>query len=420
MKENNPGIEIKPDQCCFCVGAGLTRAFVGSWDDLLNDTVKRIITGRWKESRDPSAPDYCLDLDGIDFFGKCETLEKGEYLLGCFWRDSDSYNESLAAKKADISLAEIVEYSIRKTTQNYIDSRDCSSVADAVCKAMSLIKDTKDALPGSADDGESVENSLASELKTLVTVIRTCLTKPIRHIINYNFDTILEKCLADPLVQDAVWKSQETPMPDFEIHVWTYGSSRKFSESDNIHYHFGEVPVSFANEDTKKAGDGRDIRVINIYHVHGICDPDITPMPIVFSEYMYNTFAEMAGNWSKQVMFSLMQRFDVVAVGFSGKDLNFRRIIRDLKISSDSEFYTSKLDHKIVLTLCMKEYEMHIEKSVKGKGLEKDEIQFIKNEYFSMVMKYHKTRLGIDVRLYDDYSMIDKVLSDMKLYLCSE
>lgn len=382
----------KDKDFCLCVGSGVTRKFVGTWSELLNQLLCTRMVNRWLE------PNYKLDvelvsehgnnrnLDGMkdivqnmdrfSFFDGEGTLEQGDYLLSDDREQnvfhSEEERQAWQEKYFSRQVSLVLEKKIRDFCTSPLKGME-DSCKDKACRDTCLIyktgraenvaevflnlKKANENVPFSnRQERQDVfsECRLYHELSTLMAVAELCLSGAVRFIINYNFDTVIEQILADDRVLGLYGR---TPDRKLHIHIWTYGSDKrslisfsgttsdtkqadgyaatKVSELYQIHYHIGEEWI-FQTQKT-------DEDVVHFFHVHGVCgEPDgwmhagngaNMIRPLVFSEHSYTEYQKAGFNWSNRTLSNLMSNFSILTVGFSGVDANFRTIARAMKNS---------------------------------------------------------------------------------------
>ena len=319
------------DDLALCVGAGVTRSFVGEWNDLLNElAIMRIIDtlaqewiselnnndinnlrsfvddhfdGACKGKACPFTNEHlpCIYLDKSK---KCKlhkisgffpigmnTLEQGEYLKDGVPDNSYSLSSSSTESYKPMQREFFFAAQVRQAIERCIN------------------KKTK----GEALESYFLANIKTCGMSTLREVIKLCLTGKIEHVITYNFDTILERLLRCDKVCEAVLEGSSESGPGIRV------------------YAYNNEPIGAFSKDRIKSE-----HVVNIYHVHGIAYEDeyYSTRPLIFSENSYLEYQRNLLNWSNLRIADVISRSHLLCVGFSGADPNFRmlnRVITDIK-----------------------------------------------------------------------------------------
>lgn len=395
---------------CLCIGAGVTAPIVGDWAELLGKITKMRYLTRWdKEVGTNQLAELLNQTPDLPLYPSADVLEQGEYLL----LDSNDHccyiGSPYETRWREQFFMEQVHVLINRSIGAYISSNcdgcnECSACTQcALCnrgKAKELFPNAESfpdyyqyvmTLPNTVkEEGEQCRRKKA--LSTLDAVIRLCLQGDIRQLIVYNFDDIIERLLTSKSVQQMYEINAEVT-----VKVFSYGGVKKECQK-GVHYHFGMFPLSFSGEENRKKC------IISLYHVHGIVADDITPIPLVFSEHSYIEYRELAFNWSNQIIMDILTRFNLLTVGFSGTDSNFRTIVKSLKNANNSSMFgISGRNHAVILTLTHNKYtDLFKDKE----GFSKIDTQIIEklNEFYcDMVDEYYKGYFDIDVWWSEDY-----------------
>ncbi len=243
------------------------------------------------------------------------------------------------------------------------------------------------------DEKERCKRKMA--LSTLDAVLKLCLQGNIRQLIVYNFDDLIEQLLVSKDVRDIYTTNTEVV-----VNAYSYGGMKK-EEKNGVNYHFGMFPLSFSEEPTSPK------RTISLYHVHGIVADGITPIPLVFSEHSYIEYNEIAFNWSNQIIMDILTRFNLLTVGFSGTDSNFRTIVKSLKSAkSSSMFGVSGHNRAIILTLTHNKYTDLLKDKDGVSKIDDGMIEKLNEYYCDMVNAYYKKYFDIDVWWSKDFSCL--------------
>lgn len=395
---------------CLCVGAGVTASIVGSWTGLLEKLTKMRYLTRWnKEVGNNQLAELLNQKPNVPLYPSTDVLEQGEYLL-LDGNDHCCYIEGpYETRWREQFFMEQVHVLINRSIEAYISSNcdgcnECTTCNQCVLREQGKAKElfpNADSfpcyyryvmtLPNTAKE-EKEQCKRKKALSTLDAVIRLCLQGDIRQLIVYNFDDIIERLLTSKCVQQMYATNSEVT-----VKVFSYGGVKKEFQK-GVHYHFGMFPLSFCgDEEPQKC-------TISLYHVHGIVADDITPIPLVFSEHSYIEYRELAFNWSNQIIMDILTRFNLLTVGFSGTDSNFRTIVKSLKsANSSSMFGISGRNRAVILTLTHNKYT-DLFKDEKGVSQIDTAIIAKLNEYYcDMVNVYYKGYFDIDVWWSEDF-----------------
>lgn len=369
---------------CLCTGAGITRHFIGNWDELLNCLARQMVLGCYKQN-DVQRMDLQKKLEKVSILEKEAVLQQCEYLLGASVKTTTLSREEDYLRR-EITMAEQVR-AMLQAKENGLRPKD-NSFQDYVFRVMEETERKNKSMPVSEWIAEK-------DIGSLTGVVRLCLKQGIAHVIDYNFDTILDESLADPRIQSLLG------IKNCKVHAWTYGVRSDLIRPilhNGVIYHYGEMPYDFlpCKENTSD-------RIINIYHLHGVCHRDLPTQPIIFSEHAYDEYQGKQWNWSNQILVNLLERYDILTIGFSGTDLNFRRQVIRVKEEHESLMFGTE-PKRVILTLSKKDYY----EKLKRKGFSEDQKKFIANQYFLMMKQYYLEYYGIYVGLvngYDDLSI---------------
>lgn len=292
------------ESLALCVGSGITSYFIGDWRLLLNKLLVMrcssvLLNMPEKElenegemllkSKFTELEDYILHLDAPFLSANISPLEIGEYLM----YDSDDDSPNVGVINEDIYRETFFAEQVRHIILNNIAEK-------AERKPI---------------DEYFLEHCREPYLSTLVSVVRLCLKKDIRHIITYNFDTILDHLLASKKIREKF----NALHVSVEIRVYSYQKAEPVFQLTSVSPEESEV-------------------IINIYHVHGIINDKIekNQLPIIFSENSYQSYQQTSLNWSNIRLADIMSRFHTLCIGFSGDDANFRMLRRFLSEREDN------------------------------------------------------------------------------------
>lgn len=360
---------------CLCVGAGITRTYVGDWNELLNSiaslkTFDYLVTQhRELEYQKNQVDDYISHLETPTFFpSQTDVLEKGEYWMHDARDDSRYINSKNESSWREVYFATQVKYAIDVSVHKHLGM-------------MSL-----------EDYFLSKEVGSGSTLEALVEL---CVKGQINDIIIYNFDDIVDQLLLSPKVWE-FYHSDPTTAFDPKIH----------QRSICIYSNHSSEPVYQALISSSKP--------INIHHVHGLLSNLIPRIePIIFSEDSYLRFQSSLLNYSNVKMLELMSECSMLCVGFSGDDSNFRLLCRTIK-ESNERTYSSDRKHGIYITRRYSDIRNHFTTLSKGYSLTREQHSHLSTAcfttYVEAVTDYFGHLYNVGIVWYPDFSDIAKAL----------
>lgn len=217
---------------------------------------------------------------------------------------------------------------------------------------------------------------------TLAAVLKLCVTGGIRNVVTYNFDTVFDRLLSDETVQ----KLLGAPTP------------------------LGVRIYSFQNEETvalkEIAGNPNAVDTVCIYHVHGIVDDELDEVsPIIFSENSYQSYQSRIINWSNLRITDIMNTTNLLCVGFSGTDANFRQLVRLYKTLKDSPLFANgRGDYSIYLARsCHADVERYAPNAEGLNNVQRMCAYRCINTYFDLVQTYYEKQLGVHLLWTEDF-----------------
>ena len=164
-------------------------------------------------------------------------------------------------------------------------------------------------------------------------------------------------------------------------------------------------------------GDKESRNIVNIYHVHGVLfsnekedksgknniSEDIEIAPIIFSENSYQSYQKTTLNWSNIRLADTMLQYDVLCIGFSGDDANFRMLRRFLSESMSNPIMGmgNKKNKLYMMKSCGQEFS-NIKDSPQFSCKPECAFASIKT-YLELVSNYFRIQLGTDIIWSDGY-----------------
>lgn len=339
---NNKGLVL-------CIGAGVTAQYVGTWTELLNKLFQERYIDRY--------------------------LSKGNKLDNYSYK----YFKSLKIKSPnDLSPTELAEYLL--LDENDASSDLTSELFRIEWREYYLASQIQRHLPEIDEHVIKIANEYNPQENTLDAVLTLCLSNrdkhnAIHHLITYNYDTLIENCLADKS-----YKQKASPSAAPKIIV--------YSKKEDF-----ESPPAINTDD-----------VLNIYHVHGTLVRNSSPAPVIFSELSYDLLSDQQYAWANQIQAELYMRYPLLFIGFSGHDPNFRRLIKALQRGGsihDSYIFMNEaeiIDKMLPPAKCKKK-----------KTLWQHALDVIKES----IEYYYVTVYKLHIIWYSHYPEISKMLMDL-------
>lgn len=345
------------------IGAGVTACYVGSWDKLLNKLmVMRCYTNLLEIRKNAGNSDPVTVSKMEKYMRKhiktfisdnVNYLERGEYLR----YDSGDISKAIGSK-AENRYREI--FFAEQVKQTIVDSL---SFKDSSGGEVSL----EDQFYSDSIIGKN------SKFDTLSAVINLCVRQSISEIITYNFDTIVDRLIADSTIRS----TYDTSAEPVRVEVYSY---------------FDSKPVLILPEKAESTW-----KTVRIYHVHGIVDKDFEDVhPLIFSENSYQNYQKTALNWSNIRIADVQSRNNVLCIGFSGDDPNFRALRRFLEDTHNNPVMGGDEKNAVYL---MRNYadEKHKLLDPDTAPEENDFALACIKTYFDAVISYFKKQYNVDI-----------------------
>jgi hypothetical protein len=405
------------ERCCLCVGAGATTTYVGSWKTLLGKLLGRRFVSAWlSEGQSFDHISRYINEDCFSgFFTEEGFLEIGEFLLA---DDSvpkpEGFTQSIAVWQ-ELLFSEQVSDIIQRGISDALKKECLNAVCSRYGKCLMGHNTTHSYVDiyNVYKDGKEPCGFINKNFGTAMSLVEICLKSQTRHVITYNFDTVIEETLYE--VIDA---GSDDASGIRQIHIWTFGSKKSTLEV----LHSDRCSV-FLHQGTWDDGSKSltDSGAIHFYHVHGVASGNRIAGEsgqLVFSQHSYEVYQDTPLNWSNQVLQYLFSQYRVIAVGFSGTDTNFRYFASHHIKSEVNDFLFGKErdENRIVFLKAKQPYRDAIRAALdKCEPKRIGNIQDRMEERFlsyctSMVENYYRNYYDISIKWVETYTDIARVL----------
>lgn len=297
------------NQYTFCLGAGVSiSAGLPDWYTLISKIIGRLLylNNNVKLDEDTGTKSYAAYKAA-----KHKVFEKyagDSDFQNCLKEAYEGKYKYMVQGEDTLELAEaIYEFILESITVDGIDveenfdstwkKQDKGELADYYIKQLvkEICKPTKDIM--------DLENEAIGAIVKILVEINPEAEK---EIITYNYDNLLEEGLRNI-----------EGVPDAEIY--SYGGSKELElKKDGVKYH--------------------------IYHVHGFLpvidnENDHESEKIVLTENSYVDIEKMGYDWVNVIQSYKYHTSNLIFIGFSGQDYNFRRILRSLSAGQNRRHY---------------------------------------------------------------------------------
>lgn len=365
----------------LCIGAGVTAKYVGSWYKLIS----KLLSDRYLDR-------LCLD-------------DNYEYLED----DAKEFFDSLVVNdKNGIQATELGEYLLLDS----MDKSDCieSELRSKTWREYYLASQIQSKMP---EPEQLVLKEYKPDEDTLSALLTLCMCRrknnefAVRHIIDYNYDTMVEDSLQDEGFAQTVEKKYGCALKAGRL-----GRRTQQNRKLEVFHQAGEVPDEFhgyENESDK----------LYLYHVHGCLKRGESPLPVIFSESSYDNLGNKFYDWCNQVQAELCLRFPLLFIGFSGNDPNFRRLLKQMSYSTkrpESYLFMRLCDVRKIIQFGEKDYSKILDEIVddNDKKKKKEKLDAWIDHAMEVLLEtieyyYHKT-FNIRILWYEDYKEIAKTL----------
>lgn len=344
--------DFKNTGLVLCIGSGVTSQYVGTWPDLINKLFQNRYIDRYV-SKNKELNEVALNYFKSLCFSKVDTLspiEMGEYLL---------LDENDAS-------SDIKDKLFRQAWREYY----------LASQIQAHIPEINSLLPNLSDNYNPSKN-------TLDAILTLCLShrngsNAIRHLITYNYDTLLEDCLKNNVYTEKALSTNS----NLKVPMVTVFPNQKNSKP----------PLVENNHDN-----------LYIYHVHGILSKGSAPIPVIFSESSYDVLSDHHYAWANQIQAELCMRYPLLFIGFSGHDPNFRRLLKALQRGNNIPYSY----------LFMKASDIEEMIPPTSKAEEKDLRLHAVDVLKESIEYYYKTMYKINILWYSNYAEISTVLMNL-------
>lgn len=233
--------------------------------------------------------------------------------------------------------------------------------------------------------------------ETLETLLTLCIFGKVARVITYNFDTIFDRLLNDPDVQNLLIEKykpslrKEPKRPRVSVYGITQDEPYKMKGFDHS-AHSSALPI---------------------IHVHGIVDGEIPePETIIFSETSYLTYQQFLLNPGGMKLAEACRKGSLLCVGFSGVDPNFRSIVRQIIHQKNAPVFSNDRENKVFITRSLEEvfknYRINEDMSASDY-----EVAFLcANTYLDMLQHYYQHEVEVDVLWAKDFDRLSEHLKD--------
>ena len=234
------------------------------------------------------------------------------------------------------------------------------------------------------------------DYETLETLLTMCVFGKVARVITYNYDTIFDRLLNDPDVQDILIKkhiSLSEPKSPSKLRVSVYGITQ-------------DAPYKLEGFESSDSTDA-----LPIIHVHGIVDEEIPePETIIFSETSYLSYQQFLLNPGGIKLAEACRKGSLLCVGFSGVDPNFRSVVRQIVNQKNAPVFSDNRDNKVYITRSLKGIKKayHISAGMPSSDYE---VAFLcANTYLDMLQHYYQHEVEVDMLWAKDFGELSERL----------
>ncbi len=406
---------------CLCLGSGATREFVGDWNTLLGKMLARRVASSLMAEGMPYATVEKLTVAEAykaftHFFSDEGYLEIGEFLLADdsleaperFKDDLPAWQERIFSRQTEDVIRESVSESLKRMCPD--------SSCDAV-KPCPLQEDGEHTLANMYDVYSQTIDSVKSAKErdcahldrylTTMAVVELCAKKGVQYVVNYNFDTVVEEMLCETIDSRLVESRIR------EIHIWSDGtktSPQKLISKSNCSVILHQGGWSEGIETL------RSNKSIHFFHVHGVVSRFSgldAECQLVFSQHSYRAYQNSPYNWGNQVLQYLLSQFDMVGIGFSGNDQNFRHFTSRYAITMLRDFAVESRERDVRKRIILVKSKKTHQKAAKDMTGDHEVREHLVEHTTHMIEKYYASYYGVQTVWVEDYWEIAKMLHDV-------
>ena len=418
--------ELVSESHCLCIGSGVTVKYVGSWKELLGSMLGQRFASNWLTKNKPysAIARFAEGNSFYNFFNDADYLEIGEFLLsdnsiprpeGFSGRDKE-WQERLFSRFVSNMISEKTKKMLNEScpedkAKGCRVSDGCPLAKNGAHSFAETFTSYRCFMDRVSKGGKRKGCMLNGGIDTTMAVVELCISGKIKFVIDYNFDLIIEETLCE-----AIKANKGTPVQ--EIHIWTYGSRAEpetvqYSDECKVVVHRGFGESDHANLNAANA--------IHFFHVHGAASGlgfKYISSQLVFSQHSYERYQGSPLNWSNQVLEYFLSRCNVVAVGFSGVDENFRHFAKmHAKAPTCGPFgKVQDAGRKMVLLKARYPYRDAIKKGVGKSKKDKEVVEEFLGYCTKMVTNYYRDYYHIDTEWVGDYADVAEVVSRIASY----
>lgn len=163
-------------------------------------------------------------------------------------------------------------------------------------------------------------------------------------------------------------------------------------------------PIEIGRENFTENPSGNTVRV---YHVHGILDRDEGSIqPIIFSGTAYKSYQKSQFNCGNMYLANTYHKNNLLCVGFSGNDINFRRFIEQMMhLQGDS--------HHIYITRSLKEDSKPYRFNKFTPENDLETAYACVDTYIKMLRSYFRKEVGATILWSENYETMAASLAEL-------
>ena len=288
---------LKNNQYTFCLGAGVSiSAGLPDWYTLLSKIVGRLLYLSSNEKLDSDAGSkgystykaakhemFMQHAKESEFQNKLKQAYQGDYKYMLQGEDTLELAEAIyefvleSVSVDGIDVPQGMEQKWREQDKSELTDFYIKQFVKEICTPQKEMKELED-------------KAIGAIVKILVEINPNVE----KEVITYNYDNLLEECLR------VIGKVKDS-------EIYSYGNSKEAElKKKGVKYH--------------------------IYHVHGFLpvtdhDQELESEKIVLTENSYTDIEKMGYDWVNVIQSYKYHTSNLIFIGFSGQDYNFRKII---------------------------------------------------------------------------------------------